>query len=116
MTSSHKSDVHPDGTLAYESVGRRELVAFDRNGNRQGIVEFGAAADVAHPHVSPDGGRIVATLWDPVNQDIWVHDLDRSQNTRVTADVANDLTSVWAADGQRVFFASARLAARGRRG
>lgn len=56
------------------------------------------------PRASPDGGRIAVAA----AGDIWIHDLARGTNTRLTFDPANDVEPLWTPDGERLVFSSAR--------
>jgi eukaryotic-like serine/threonine-protein kinase len=61
------------------------------------------------PAVSPDGGRVAYQLTDAQgNQDIWVRNLARGSDTRLTFDPRSDSSPVWSPDGRNVVFAAAR--------
>jgi Tol biopolymer transport system component len=59
---------------------------------------------------SPDGQRIIADLTDPRvgTSDIWSFDLSRAFASRFTAEVTDESSPVWSADGRRVVFSSDR--------
>ncbi len=97
-----------DGTLAYLANTRseRQFVWYDRSGG-----EVGRAAKVglqtSGVSLSPDGKR--ATLLRPDAQGrtaLWVEDLERNQETRLTAPSIAPGAAVWSPDGQRLAFSS----------
>lgn len=87
------------GALAYvdppESPGRR-LVWVDRQGNATPMAL--EPADYSQPRLSPDGRRIALQIDD----DLWVHDLDRGTTTKVTQNGGS--RPVWMADGRTLIF------------
>jgi serine/threonine protein kinase len=59
--------------------------------------------------VSPDGGRVAYQLIDAQgNSDIWVRDLVRGNDTRLTFDPRPDTNPVWSPDGKNIVFAATR--------
>jgi serine/threonine protein kinase len=95
------------GLVAYRAGGanRRQLTWFDRSGKSLGT--WGAADDsLLAPSLSPDGKRVVAWRTSQGNADIWMFDALRT--TRLTFDQGLDRYPVWARDGNRVYFDSAR--------
>ena len=56
--------------------------------------------------VSPDGSRVAMEVNDLANADIWVHDLVRNTQTRLTFAPAREQFSLWSPDGSRELFAS----------
>ena len=56
--------------------------------------------------LSPDGGRLLRSIVDPLrgNPDIWVEDLSRGTTVRVTRSRDLDVSPVWSTDGRRVAF------------
>jgi len=58
--------------------------------------------------ISPDGRRMVASVWEEGNDDIWVYDFERGTSSRLTFDPADDYTPVWTPDGERIVFGSNR--------
>jgi Tol biopolymer transport system component len=56
--------------------------------------------------LSPDGGRLLRTIVDPLrgNPDIWVEDLARGTRVRVTTTSSFDVSPVWSTDGHRIAF------------
>lgn len=109
--------VSSTGVLAYRggaAGGPNDVVMtwFDRNGQRQeAALDRGAYASVK---LSPDGTRI-ATSRNRTNLagDIWLTDLTRGIDTRLTSDPAHDLFPIWSPDSSRLLFMSLRAAGRG---
>ncbi len=60
---------------------------------------------------SPDGKRLALSITDGRTQkrDIWIRDLARGTQTRLTFDPANDIWPVWSPAGDSVAFASDRV-------
>ena len=58
--------------------------------------------------VSPDGTRLVATIQDPENMDVWIAEVTRGTLAKLTTDPALDFFGLWTPDGDRVAFQSQR--------
>jgi Tol biopolymer transport system component len=103
--------VSAGGVLAYRGVSSQllQLAWFDREGRRLSTAGPPGvyARDLA---LSPDGARVAVTRSDPQqnNVDIWLLDLARSIPSRFTFHLSEDSNSVWAPDGSRIVFSSAR--------
>jgi serine/threonine-protein kinase len=109
MAAAAHFSVSPDGLLAYipgEAEVQRSLVWVDRQG-REEPVPGAPRRTYVYPRISPDGGSVALDIRDE-DRDIWVWDLTRMTLTRVTADVAADISPVWTPDGRRIAFASNR--------
>jgi Tol biopolymer transport system component len=80
----------------------------DRKGKLLGTV--GAPADYSNPALSPDGRILAVSKRDPATRtrDIWLFDLVRGTDRRLTFDPADDTDPVWSPDGQRIMFTSNR--------
>ena len=99
------------GSLAWRPgfhVTSMELTWFDRTGKKLGSV--GEPGEITNPVLSPDGKRVLITVRDPATRtrDIWILDLARGANSRLTFDPAEDHNPVWSPDGAYVIFSSNR--------
>jgi eukaryotic-like serine/threonine-protein kinase len=96
--------------LAYRSAPGEttaQMVWFDRHGKRG--PSFGEPAILySQPALSPDGSRVAMAKFDGGNVDVWVYDVIRNVNQRLTSDPALDDSPVWSQDGKRIAFASSR--------
>ena len=96
--------------LVYRNAPGEEIAQmawFDRHGKR--AASFGESASLySQPVLSPDGSRVAMAKFDGGNIDVWVYDLFRNVNQRLTSDPALDDSPVWSHDGKRLAFASSR--------
>jgi Tol biopolymer transport system component len=98
-----------DGTLMYRSSGQNNPQMFWRDAAGKVIGEPLEPNNYATPAVSPDGGRVAFRLTDAQgNADIWVRDLTRGNNTRLTFHPGPDFDPVWPPDGKKIAFAGQR--------
>ena len=101
--------VSENGSFIYlpaaAAPGMRVLVWVDREGREEPIVMPPRPYYAAR--VSPDGTRIAVEVRDD-NTDIWVHDLARGTQTRLTFDPGLDRFPVWTPDSERIAFSSDR--------
>jgi Tol biopolymer transport system component len=84
------------------------LTWFDREGRSQGqATEVG---DYVSFRFSPDGRRLAFARVDPVTNtsDIWLMDVARHVETRLTFDPLTDSSPIWSPDGKRIVFRSDR--------
>ncbi len=85
-----------------------QLALFDREGRMLGSV--GAPADFSNPALSPDGRRLAVSIRDgTTKRDIWIFDLEKSNQTRFTKDPADETNPVWSPDGSEIAYCSDRL-------
>ena len=105
-------DIARDGSLVYVAGAQaggalRTLVWVDRAGREEPLETPALAYE--RPRVSPDGTRVAVDVDDEsAGDDIWIHDLARGTETRLTTDPANDRSPLWTPDGERVVFSSER--------
>jgi eukaryotic-like serine/threonine-protein kinase len=87
---------------------RSQLAWIDRSGKQIG--EVGDPIDQMAVALSPDSTRAVVSILDPARntRDLWIYDLTRGLRTRFTFDPADEILSVWSADGQDIVFSSRR--------
>ena len=93
-----------NGVLAYqiarEGSGGR-LTWLDFSGRRLAPVAEKSAAYA--PELSPDGRRASVLMGDP-NNDVWVYELDRGVQTRLTTEAEAQVAPVWSPDGSEIAF------------
>jgi len=93
------------GAIAYHShVDAERLVWFDRSGRESGEVASGLFITL---RISPDGGRVAFSRAAPRigTFDLWVADLGRRTEQRLTSDPQSEVRPVWSPDGSALFFA-----------
>jgi eukaryotic-like serine/threonine-protein kinase len=102
--------VSDSGTLVYVSAmaagSGRTLVWVDRNGKEEPLTA--TPNSCRNPRISHDGTKVALDVLDAGNRDIWVLDLVRKNQTRLTFDPANDGWPLWTPDGKRIVFYSNR--------
>ena len=98
----------PGGTVVERSSvsSPRQLRWLDRSGKP--IRSLGDAGYLRTPRLSPDGHRLAFCRFDPINDegDIWLYDLDRDTETRVTLRQAYYGAPVFSPNGDAIAFAS----------
>ena len=101
--------VSANGTLAYWSPGNVEsqLTWFDPQGKMLGTV--GSPGLYVAFALSPDGTQaILPTHSAELTQSLWLLDISRGTGTRFELNPPDGEGAVWAPDGSRIIFASAR--------
>jgi Tol biopolymer transport system component len=94
-------------TLMYRSTSTtNELVWVDREGHRTGVAAPVAAYDSIA--LSPDGKRIAFDRYSSMDQDVWVHDIERQSSSRFTTQGPFNNVPVWSPDGGTIAFATGR--------
>jgi Tol biopolymer transport system component len=100
----------PNGTVVYMTGGVNDpfftLVWVDRQGREEPLAADGQL--YGQQRISPDGQHLALRVGRGNENDIWVYDLQRSINSRLTFDPAGDGSPVWTPDGERVVFWSQR--------
>jgi Tol biopolymer transport system component len=100
-----------DGVLTYQTgsaISETTLEWRDRSGRQ--LETLGDPAHYRLVRLSPDGERAVTQIVDMESgtQDLWVYEIDRDIRTRFTFDPLADVTPVWSADGETIYFSSNR--------
>jgi serine/threonine protein kinase/dipeptidyl aminopeptidase/acylaminoacyl peptidase len=100
----------PSGVLAFRTslAEPRQLRWVARNGAVEGTLGTPDPDALAAPNLSPDGRRVVVFRTQTGNTDIWMIPTGAGVPSRFTFDLRADVAPTWSADGQRVFFGSAR--------
>ena len=112
-TNNHYAPVtvSDNGLLLYESGGHtgdtdNQLAWYDRGGKLLGTVV--EPAGVVDPTISPDGKWIAFRRQGNSQNDIWLRDLARGTDQRLTTDASVNGAPVWSPKGDRLAFASDR--------
>ncbi len=96
-----------NGTLAYIPASvwypDRFLIWVDRSGGEELVLE--APALYSDPVLSPDGERIALTI-EQGSRDVWVYDIARGVNDRLTSRPSEAFGPIWTADGSRVIYSA----------
>jgi dipeptidyl aminopeptidase/acylaminoacyl peptidase len=97
--------VSGNGVLAYTSgaTGRIQLTWFDRSGNPMGTV--GNAGVGYSAAISPDGSSIAFDQSaPPSDSDVWVYDVARATESRLTSGPNFNAYPVWSSDGTALLY------------
>lgn len=104
----YRFSLSDNGVLVYETVGElRELEWRDRSGRSLGSI--GAPGYYSSMALSPDDRQLAVVRREPLstNGDIWIVDLERNVDRRITSDPGDAFHVLWSADGQGIVFANA---------
>ncbi len=99
--------ISESGRIAYVRGGaadaESEFVWMDRASDE--MTPIGVEGSLWNPRLSPDG-RTLAFDWttSETSGDIWIRDLERGLDTRLTSDPKNESNPVWTADGRTIVF------------
>jgi len=113
QSSRHSLFSASDDVLVYSSdpSAYTQLLWFDRAGHKVGALasDF-TRRTYSNVNLSPDGARIAADRRDPQtgNRAVWLYDLARGTESRLTFGQATDASPVFSPDSSRVVFFSSR--------
>ncbi|KAB2880633.1 protein kinase [bacterium] len=90
------------------SSADNEMVVYGYNGVIQHIIKS-KVADITAAF-SYDGNYIAtdASETGGKNSDLWIHDIQRNSDTRLTFDKADEIVPQWTPDGSKIYFSSNR--------
>ena len=99
----------PNGVLVYQggnTGANSRLVMFDRTGKE--IRTIGPPGDLINHRISPDGQRLAVAVLDPsvANYELWLYDLSREKETRLTFGPYRNSFPIWAPDEKTLVFTS----------
>ena len=105
------ASVSVDGALLYATGGNsatqiNQIGWYDRSGKLLSLVSSPGA--VSNPALSPDEKSVLLSRVNGNGADIWLHDLNRGTESRVTTDSSSNVTPFWSPKGDRIVFASNR--------
>ena len=97
----------PNGVLAYqgENTGANSrMIMFDRAGKE--VRTIGSPGDLIAHKISPDGQRLAVGVLDPSvgNYKMWVYDVFREKETRLTFGPDRVSSPLWAPDGNALVY------------
>jgi serine/threonine-protein kinase len=96
-----------DGTLLFlpqALPSPMELLSVDSNGKVLGAIGQ-PKVGLREPHISPDGRHVAAAAQGNGRYDVWLYDVMRGGQTRLTFGEGDELPLAWSPASDRVFFA-----------
>jgi serine/threonine-protein kinase len=103
--------VYIQGITGVDLLEERTLVWVDMDGKEQSI--SAQPNDYGGPRISPDGTQVALAVEKGQNEDIYIWDFTRKNETRLTRDEASDEAPLWTIDGKWIVFKSDREGAAG---
>ena len=99
----------PNGILTYQGANtgaNSRMIMFNRAGKE--IKTVGTPTDLNSHRISPDGRRLALVVLDSsvANYKLWVYDLFREKEIRLTFGPNREFSPIWAPDGKSLVFAS----------
>jgi len=106
--------VSENGVLVFRTgnINSNQLTWFDRSGKLAGTLA--SASGYNAPALSPDEKKVAVSrvdLQSGTGSDIWLMDLERGTQIRLTTDPASDIYPSWSPNGDRLTFISTRAGA-----
>jgi eukaryotic-like serine/threonine-protein kinase len=101
------------GVLAFQTAPgsvTSQMTWYNREGVQLGTV--GQPGFYSSSALSPDGTRIAVGVGESGARNIWVYDLKRGTESRLTFNSADNHNPLWSADGNQIIFTSNRTGAR----
>jgi Tol biopolymer transport system component len=108
-TSFFRFSISADGSLTVQAspaLPVSQLTWFERNGAQSGVV--GQPGYMSSFSISPDGKNVALTRYRSSDRvagsDIWLHEVERSMESRFTLKELHNDMPVWAPDGNSIVF------------
>jgi len=103
--------VSDTGVLVFRAgnLNSNQLIWFDRSGKQVGTLATPSGYNA--PALSPDEKKVAVSrvdLQSGTGSDIWLMDLERGTQIRLTTDPASDIYPSWSPNGDRIAFISTR--------
>ncbi len=98
------------GVVAYreDRRGVTRLLLVDRSGAEVGTIAPESSTYHYAPRLAPDGQRMAVTRYEAgsTNGTVWLLDLERRAETRLTLGTADEMLSAWSPDGRELVYSS----------